>query len=76
MKPKYPEQWSLIEVQLTGGHTVALNVAVGPGIAEHFADKMRATGFLTIRNTKEAITIAAANVVAVKITLITTGDKE
>lgn len=70
----YPEQWSLIEVQLTTGDMLAMNLPVGPTIQEHFLTKMKETGFLALRNPQEALSIRANQVVAFKLTLMTTGE--
>ena len=69
-KPKYPTEWSLAEVQVIGGGIVAIHVPVGPGIGEFFTQKMRDTGFLTLRNDKESVSIAADRIVAFKLTSI------
>ena len=69
-KQTYPTEWSLIEVQTDGGAMIALHVAVSPGIADHLVQKMRDTGFLTLRNDEESLSIAADRVVAFKLTRI------
>jgi hypothetical protein len=71
MAKQYPEQWSLIEIQCVGGEMLSLNVPVSPGIADHLTQAMSSTGFLTLRNDKQAISIATSRVVAFRITLIT-----
>lgn len=67
-------QWSLIEVQLTTGETLAMNLPVSPTIQEHFLTKMKETGFLPLRNGQEALSIRADKIVAFKLTLITSGE--
>jgi len=49
---------------------ITLHVPVAPGIAEYLAQRMRDTGFLTLRNDKESLSIAADRVVAFKLTRI------
>lgn len=70
----YPEQWSLIEVQLTTGDMLAMNLPVSPTIQEHFLTKMKETGFLALRNPQESLSIRANQIVAFKLTLMTTGE--
>ena len=69
-KPTHPPAWSLAEVQTDGGAMITLHVPVAPGIAEYLAQSMRDTGFLTLRNDKESLSIAADRVVAFKLTRI------
>lgn len=69
----YPEQWSLIEVQTKDGGMLVMNLPVSPTIQDHFLTKMKETGFLSLRNGQESLAIRADQIVAFKLTLITTG---
>lgn len=70
----YGDQWSLAEVQVKGGHVISLTIKAGPSLADWLTNQMRDNGFLTLRNDKESISIAAKHVVAFKLTLLTTGE--
>jgi hypothetical protein len=72
----YPEQWSLIEVQMIDGTTQAMNLPVSPTIQDYFLSKMRETGFLALRNGQESLSIRADKIVAFKLTLMTTGENK
>ena len=69
----YPKEQSLIQVQTTTGDMIGIIAPVGPAIAEHLARQMTSSGFLTIRNDREAISIAADRVVAFRVTLFVEG---
>jgi hypothetical protein len=70
----YGDQWSLAEVQVKGGHVISLAIKASPALADWLTNQMRDNGFLTLRNDKESISIAAKHVVAFKLTLMTTGE--
>lgn len=70
----YPVEWSLAEVQVKGGHMISLSIKASPALADWLTQQMRDNGFLTLRNDKESISIAAKHVVAFKLTLMTTGE--
>lgn len=65
--------YSLAEVQLTGGRMVALTITASPSLGSHLTKNMKETGYLHLFNDSEALMIRAEDVVAVKLTKITTG---
>jgi hypothetical protein len=64
--------YSLAEVQLTGGRMIAMTISAGPAIAKHLMDTMKSTGYLHMFNDVEALMIRSDEVVAVKLTKLTT----
>lgn len=63
--------YSLAEVQLKGGSVIAMTISAGPALAQHLIAKMKETGFLTLFNENESLTLRAEDVVAVKLTKMT-----
>lgn len=64
--------YSLAEVQLTGGRMIAMTISAGPTIGKHLIETMKNTGYLHLFNESETLMIRAAEVVAVKVTKLTT----
>jgi len=64
--------YSLAEVQLTGGRMIGMTISAGPTIAKHLIDTMKNTGYLHMFNDIEALMIRSDEVVAVKLTKLTT----
>lgn len=62
---------SLVEAQLKDGTVVALMCEVNPAIINHLLSEMKTTGFLSIYNRSEAISVKASKVVAVRVLKIT-----
>lgn len=63
--------YSLAEVQLKGGSVIAMTISAGPALAQRLIAKMKETGFLTLFNENESLTLRAEDVVAVKLTKMT-----
>jgi len=64
--------YSLAEVQLTGGRMIGMTISAGPAIAKHLMDTMKSTGYLHMFNDVEALMIRSDEVVAIKLTKLTT----
>ena len=64
--------YSLAEVQLTGGRMIGMTISAGPAIAKHLMDTMKNTGYLHLFNDSEALMIRSDEVVAIKLTKLTT----
>lgn len=64
--------YSLAEVQLVGGETIAMIITASPSLGGHLAKEMAATGYLCLFNDTESVIIKADRVVAVKLTKMTT----
>jgi hypothetical protein len=70
--PTPQTDYSLAEVQLTGGRMIGMTISAGPAIAKHLMDTMKNTGYLHLFNDSEALMIRSDEVVAIKLTKLTT----
>jgi hypothetical protein len=66
--------YSLAEVQLTGGRMIAMTITAGVTVGKYLTDTMKSTGYLHLYNDAESLMIRAEDVVAVKLTKLTTGE--
>ena len=64
--------YSLAEVQLTGGRMIGMTISAGPTIGKHLIETMKNTGYLHLFNESETLMIRSDEVVAVKVTKLTT----
>lgn len=64
--------YSLAEVQLVGGETIAMMVTASPSLGAHLAKEMGATGHLYLFNDTESLIIKADRIVALRMTKMTT----
>jgi hypothetical protein len=64
--------YSLAEVQTKGGGVVAMTITASPSIGKHLTDTMKSSGFLYLYNEKETLLIRAEDVVAVRLTKLST----
>lgn len=70
--PNTTTVYSLAEVQLTGGRMIGMTISAAPTIGKHLAESMKSTGFLHMFNESEALMIRSEEVVAIKLTKLTT----
>lgn len=71
MKAKPPADYSLVEVQMKSGDIIGITMKVSPAYAGVLPSSLR-DGFLTLHNEREGIVLRAKDIVAVRITKITT----
>jgi len=64
--------YSLAEVQMTGGRMIGMTISAGPTIGKHLIETMKNTGYLHLFNESETLMIRSDEVVAVKVTKLTT----
>ena len=64
--------YSIAEVQLTGGRIIGMTISAAPTIGKHLIETMKNTGYLHIFNDSESLMIRSEEIVAVKITKLTT----
>jgi hypothetical protein len=64
--------YSIAEVQLTGGRMIGMTISAAPTIGKHLIETMKNTGYLHIFNDSESLMIRSEEIVAVKITKLTT----
>jgi len=69
---KYPAGKSLVEVQLKSGHVLGIICDVNPSIIQHTVQVMRDSGYVQLWNKQESIAVCATEVVAVRVTKLTT----
>jgi hypothetical protein len=66
------ESFSLAEVQLVGGNMSGMTITASTSIGKHLTDTMKDSGFLHLYNDKESLMIRASQVVAIKLTKLST----
>lgn len=64
--------YSLAEVQLTGGRMIGMTISAAPTLGKHLTETMKSTGFLHMFNESESLMIRSEEVVAIKLTKLTT----
>lgn len=71
IKPMPPAEYSLVEVQMKSGDIIGITMKVNPAYAGVLPSSLR-DGFLTLHNEREGIVLRSADIVAMRITKITT----
>lgn len=71
---KPPKNYSLADVQLTGGRQLTMTITASPSVLGYLLGDMKETKFLNLYNDVEALAIAQSEIVAIKLTAITKGE--